>query len=395
MSLPVLLAAGMVYRPSVAGLLAIVGSIDLREIRREISIAHGLFNRSQIALATMGASAVFHGLDGDVERWPLVLAVAFPALLCDFFVNTVMVLAGFRLKTQLPMRQLLQNVHGGAPLRFILGYVSFGLVAVVLATAFRTASNWGLVAFLIPVLLARQMFAEGQRLIEASRALDEKNRMLLSVSSRIMDERREERLSVAAGLHDEVLPPLYQVHLLGQVLRQDLASGHLLALEDDVPELLRATEHANDAMRIWIRNLRRSPLGPGGLNTTLRLLVRDLVSESTANIKLEVEDVGGSPLVQLLAYQVAREALRNAVRHAHASQILVQVTREGGSMRLAVQDDGRGFDSDAVDSEGHFGLQLMRERVGLAGGSLSITSAPGKGTQIVAMLPAETSIHST
>lgn len=214
--------------------------------------------------------------------------------------------------------------------------------------------------------------------------------MLLSLSARIADERRDERLTVAAGLHDEVLPPLYQVHLMGQVLRQDLASGRLLALEDDLPELLRATEYASQAMRVIIRNLRRSSIGAAGLAETLRLLARSLEAESGARIRLELEEVGGSPLVQLLAYQIAREALRNAVRHAQATDILVRLIREEGDMRLVVQDDGCGFSLDSVDGEHHFGLQLMRERVELAGGLMRVDSAPGQGTKIIARLPAET-----
>ncbi len=394
MSLPVLLAAGMIYEPWVVGLLALLGCADLREVRREISLPHALYNRSQIALSVMAASLVFHLLRGDVGNWPFVLAVAFPALVADFLVNTVMVMAGTRLVTRLPVATVLRNVHGGAPLAFMFGYACFGLVAVVLATAFRTAGNWGMVAFIIPVLLARQMFAQGQRLIEASRALEEKSRLLLSVSSRIADERREERLTVAAGLHDEVLPPLYQVHLMGQVLRQDLASGRLLSLEDDLPQLLKATEYASEAMRILIRDLRRSSLGPGGLSKTLILLARDLSAQSGTTIHVEVEDVGGSPLVQLLAYQVAREALRNAVRHSQARSISVRLMRESGDMRLVVQDDGRGFALDLVDGDAHFGLQLMKERVELAGGVLQIVSRPGGGTQVVARLPAETTTES-
>ena len=64
---------------------------------------------------------------------------------------------------------------------------------------------------------------------------------------------------MAAGLHDEVLPPLFKVHLMGQVLRQDLASGRLLALEEDLPALLGATENASDNMRELIRSLRIRP----------------------------------------------------------------------------------------------------------------------------------------
>jgi two-component system sensor histidine kinase DegS len=111
-------------------------------------------------------------------------------------------------------------------------------------------------------------------------------------------------------------------------------------------------------------------------------------------IQLEVEDVGGSPIVQLLAYQILREALRNAIRHAHASLIQITLSRDGSDMRIRVEDNGQGFDPKSVDAEQHFGLLLVRERVELAGGVLTVQSRIGEGTCIIARLPSETSSES-
>jgi len=248
---------------------------------------------------------------------------------------------------------------------------------------------------MIPVLLARQVFVENSRLLDMREAIIEKSRALLTVSGKIADERREERLAVAAGLHDELLPPLYKVHLMGQVLRQDLAMGRLLNLEDDLPELLGATEQASKATQGLIRDLRHSRLGPDGLGGTIHLLIRDVETAFPGQIQLEVEDVGGSPIVQLLAYQILREALRNAVRHAHASLVQVSLSRDGPDLRLIVEDNGQGFDPKSVDAERHFGLLLIKERVELAGGVLHVESSFGEGTRIVARLPAETSSESS
>jgi signal transduction histidine kinase len=120
-----------------------------------------------------------------------------------------------------------------------------------------------------------------------------------------------------------------------------------------------------------------------------------VVTAFPGQIQLEVEEVGGSPIVQLLAYQILREALRNAVRHAHASLIRVSLSRDGPDMRLIVEDNGRGFDPKSVDTERHFGLLLIRERIELAGGVLYIQSSVGGGTTIAARLPAETSSESS
>ncbi len=390
LSLPVLLGAGMVYPASVAGLIAFWGSMDRRELRREISLPHSFYNRSQVALSCMAASFVFHSLGGDVDRLPWAVLAALVALASDAFVNLAMVGLATRIGTRMSPAAFLHAVHGNAPAEFLASYLCFGLLAVVLAIVFEQSGAWGLVVFFIPILLARQMFVRGLRLQEALESVSDKEKAFRTVSERIAEERKDERLSVAAELHDEVLPPLYKVHLMGQVLRQDLATGQLLALEDDLPALLRATEVASDSLRDLIRDLRRSPVGRGGLSETLRLLADSLKSETDAAFSLDLGDGGGSPFVQLLAYQVAAEALRNAVRHSGASWIGVSVVRDGVHLRLVVEDDGRGFDEHTVNRHRHFGLQLMRERVELVGGLLQIDSAPGRGTRVVVRLPAET-----
>jgi len=244
-----------------------------------------------------------------------------------------------------------------------------------------------LVAGMAPLLLAHQLFLRGQKLREASRAVETMNRALVDVSGRIAEERRDERLCIAGALHDEVLQPLYKVHLMGEVLRRDLSSGRLLDLEDDLPGLLEATRVAQDALRRVVRDLRDSSLGPGGLHRALKALIRNAEGSCRARISAEVDEVDGSPLVQLLAYQIVREALQNALKHSSASAIRVLVKDEGDAIRLLVEDDGQGFSPLVVDTQNHFGLQLMRERAEAAGGHLSIDSAPGAGTRVVARLP--------
>jgi signal transduction histidine kinase len=281
----------------------------------------------------------------------------------------------------------LSRLYFGFLPEFALTYASFGLLSLMLAEIYKSVGAWSLAVFVIPVLLARQAFAGHKRLASAARRLDTQAEALRDVAASVADERREERLSLAAGLHDEILPPLFKVHLMGQVLRQDLASGRLLALEEDLPALLGATENASDSMRELIKSLRNSPLGTGGLPDTLRLLVRYLERESTARISLSCERIGGTPLIQLLAYQVAREAVRNALRHARASEITVHVVDVEGNLRITVEDDGIGFEPDSVDQQVHFGLALMRERIEIAGGVLYVDSRLGEGTRIIARLP--------
>jgi signal transduction histidine kinase len=390
MSLPVTLAAGMVLSPWSAGLIAFVAALDPREFHREVSLARGLYNRSQIAASVILASIVFHAMHGDPVVWPEVIAVGLIALAVDWGMNSLLVMVPVAMMTRLSIADVLRRVHGDDPLDHGIGYLCLGLLAVLLATVYRVAGGWGLVAALIPLALARKMFKRGRRLEDAARKLAAKDRALVGAAEQTLFERRDERMAVAGELHDEVLPPLFKVHLMGQVLRQDLKSGRLLDLDDDVPQLITATEAAQAAIRGLLRDLRQSSIGPAGLNVTLELLARQLETAGSSTIHLELSDVGGSNVSQLLIYQVAREALNNAARHSRASQIAVRLFRESGLIRLIVEDDGVGFDPCQVDPDEHFGLQLMAERIEASRGRMVVDTQLGGGTRIMATLPPDT-----
>lgn len=387
MSLPVLLAAGMVFPPYAAGLLAFLGCTDIREFKGEISLGRALYNRSQVALSTATGAIVFHALGGDLRNWPAVMAIGFGALAADFSVNSLLVGFPTRLLTGMGLFHAIRRMHGDSPLEHAAGYVCLGFLALVVGIAYEFAGAWGLAVCLSPLALAKLMFGSEKRLDRVVRAAEAKSRALATTMHRVVDERREERLVVAGGLHDDVLQPLYKVHLMGQVVRQDLDSGRLLDLDRDVPDLIDATDAAQRAIRSVIRDLRQSPIGSAGLRGTIELLMRDLREQTPAEFQLEVSEVIAPPDAQLVAYQVVREALQNVVKHAHASRVSVRVWEESDGLRVLIEDDGRGFDPYQVDTDAHFGLQLVSERVSAHGGQTAISSSLGAGTRVSAVLP--------
>jgi signal transduction histidine kinase len=387
LEMPLLLAAGYLFGPFVAGTIAFIAYIDAREFRREISLTRALFNRAQTSLSTIAATAVFFAMDGGSGQWPLAVAAALAAVGMDCLVNYGSVVVALSLHERVSLRDSLARLHFGPPVEFALTYLSFGLLSLMLAEIYEAVGGWSLAILAIPVALARQAFSGKRNLDSATRRVEAQASALRRVTSTIADERRDERLTLAAGLHDDVLPPLYKVHLMGEVLKQNLAAGRLLALEEDLPELLRATETANASVRTLSRTLRDSPLAAGGLERTLRLLVEHMERQTSTRIQLDARNVRATPLVQLLTYQIAREALRNALRHSQASEVCVTLAMEDENLRLIVEDNGIGFAAESVDAQLHLGITLMQERVELAGGVLHIQSRPGEGTQVIARLP--------
>jgi signal transduction histidine kinase len=387
MSFPVTLAAGMVFLPTEAALVAFVGSFDPRELKGGVSLAKSVFNRSQVAASVMAGSALFHMLDGAILNWPMVLLPGLAALLVDAVTNFVLVTSAVSIEDRMTPRRVLQRMFGASPLHYLAGYLLLGLLALPLAAAFSVGGVWALLLFLAPLVLTREMFRQTQQVLYATERIRQKDAVLLGVAGEMARERKDERLALAGELHDEVLPFLFKVHLMGQVLKQDLAAGKLLELDDDLPELLLATEAAQRAIRDLLGDLRRSPLGAAGLLPTLRLLVDQLVAAGSPQVTIEQEEFESSPLAQLLAYQIIREALHNAAKHAGASGISVRIWPDDTVVRISVTDDGAGFDWSRVDTSRHFGLQIMKERLEAAGGSMFVDSRLGSGTMVAASIP--------
>lgn len=386
-SFPVTLAAGMIFLPTEAALVSFLGSFDPRELRGEVSLAKSIFNRSQVAASVMAGSALFHALGGEIRAWPGVLLPGLGALLLDAGVNAALVVAAVAIQNRLSPRNVLLKMYGSSPLHYLAGYLVLGLLALPLSAAVAVGGIWALLMFLAPLVLAREMFRQTQQFLQASERIREKDAVILGAAGELVRERKDERLTLAGELHDEVLPSLFKVHLMGQVLKQDLASGKLLELDNDLPQLLSATEEAQRAVRDLLGDLRRSPIGASGLLPTLRILIDQLAAAGSPPVELDVDEMDSTPLSQLITYQVLREALYNAAKYARASRIGVRLWRDDQVIRLAVTDDGIGFDPQHVDRDRHFGLQLMMERIEAAGGHMFVDSLLGGGTTVAASVP--------
>ena len=95
-----------------------------------------------------------------------------------------------------------------------------------------------------------------------------------------------------------------------------------------------------------------------------------------------VGDISLQPHLEACLYRVALEALNNSLKHAAATKIAVRVTADGERVALDIEDDGRGFDQEALPDRGGMGLTSMRQRTDDVGGTLVISSEPGKGTTV-------------
>ncbi len=387
-ALPLFMAVAFLYDPGLAGAIAFLGSWDPREFKREISLLHTLFNRSQAALSVIAASFVFGAVGGrPMDPLWIALFAALLAVVSDYAVNVALVSMDASLMHGIPARAVMKKLRIGNPLEFLVSYIGLGFLGIMLSRLFLDVGAWAVAAFVMPLLLARQMFFRTRALEEATQELQERQAVLRSLSNRMAEERQDERLQIAGYLHDDLAQLLYRMSLRIDISEKHLTSGNEAAVREELLALRSSKEDAVNAVRALIKDLHRTPIGRGGLAEAIGSYCIDVEKDTDARILTSLEQVEMPAPVQLLCFQIAREAIMNAVKHAHPSLIKVYLEAVDDGARIVVEDDGTGFDPDQGSPEGHFGLAMMRERAQAAGGTFSLHSQPGEGTVITAVFP--------
>ena len=206
-----------------------------------------------------------------------------------------------------------------------------------------------------------------------------------------IDVAERERARWARELHDETLQGLGALRVrLAASLRLDHAEmGKAVAtavsqIEDEIANL-----------RSLITELRPAALDELGLGAAIEGLADNHAAATGMGTQVSVELARAGEIVsgrldrelESSVYRLVQEALTNVAKHAEAESVWIAVSRDDSSISIEVRDDGVGFDMDERPSG--FGLVGMRERVALAGGSLTIVSTPGEGTVLRGRIPLE------
>jgi hypothetical protein len=143
MDLPVLLACAFVKGPLPAGLVALVGTVDLNEVRGAITPSLAAWNHAQVSLSVIAAGWIFSALGGNVGEWPLALLCATAALASDVIVNYVAVALMDSLATGRGFVAALGLMRIGNPRRFGLIYAAFGLSSILMAEVYMAIGFLG------------------------------------------------------------------------------------------------------------------------------------------------------------------------------------------------------------------------------------------------------------
>jgi len=219
-----------------------------------------------------------------------------------------------------------------------------------------------------------------------ARVRDQKDR-LRALSRRLASAHENERRQIARELHDEIGQRLTGLRLsLGALRRAD---------DDKAAEILDHVEDDLSTLQKQVRDLslmlRPSLLDDYGLVAALQWLFARFNEQMGLAVEFEgpTEELDMPGDAQVAGYRIVQEALTNVVRHAGVQQATVVLSATPSEYRIEVSDRGRGFVPERLGAGEVCGLDGMRERAELLGGTLSVRSTPGSGTRVVLAMPRE------
>jgi signal transduction histidine kinase len=421
LSFPLLLGVAIIFHPPVATLIALLGSVDPREFRREVSFLKAVYNRSQMALSILAGSVLFHLVADPDSVWYVLLLGIVLAASAAYVLNASLVAGLEALQRGLTVWQVLVKMHGPAPYEFLLSYIGLGLFGAVIAQFYLAEGFWSVVVFLGPLVFARQMYfrsrALADRLSEQNQVLADQTRRLeelLEKEHHTVDELRElNRMKgeFVAVVSHELRTPVTALIGYAKTLRQPEFADDAKMRE----EFLERMERQSDRLLRLVENLlTASNLETHQLPVALgRVLFEDLVREVMEGLandasRVQVNVPDDLPVLttdrQLLT-RVLQNLVDNALKYSpDGSPCELEARSDGERIVFWVRDYGIGIPAHElakifdrfyqVDSSSTrtfrgagLGLSLVRDLLDHLGGTIDVESAPGDGSKFTVTIP--------
>jgi signal transduction histidine kinase len=208
-----------------------------------------------------------------------------------------------------------------------------------------------------------------------------------NIALRHLNQTLEQEIKrIAHALHDEAAQLLASVYLA-----LDEVAGNLPPAREHLLKVKGLLDLIEGQLRQLSHELRPTILDDWGLLPALKFLAEGVTARTGLFIKVEGESAPSlSPLLATTLYRIVQEALTNVTRHAKATQVKVTIQHELQILRCSIKDNGIGFDVSSLSARtGERGLGLIgiRERLHSVGGSPSLVSTPGQGTELVITIP--------
>lgn len=199
-----------------------------------------------------------------------------------------------------------------------------------------------------------------------------------------------ERERLAAELHDNLAQTLSFLNLKTDRVKETVAAHDPDHIGADLERMKEAIGVAYQQVRTALVGLGEPLLATDDFAQKLTTHLSDFHEATSLKVELIAADPSAfalPPLMQTQAMHIVRESLTNIRRHARAQHVVVRVEHINDHARFTIEDDGCGFDPQAIVSDAHLGLTIMRARAERSGGTLKVESAKNHGTKVVVMFP--------
>jgi PAS domain S-box-containing protein len=207
------------------------------------------------------------------------------------------------------------------------------------------------------------------------------------LSSRLISAQEDERRRLARELHDGASQNLallsIEIGTIGKKQPVDQAS-----LDTKMNDISERISRLSDDLHRMSHELHPAVLRHLGLVSAVREFCHEIESANDVKVEFADHDVPRTlpDQISLNLYRIVQESLRNVVKHSGAANVSVLLEAEGKRLRLAISDDGHGFDTNATVLTSSLGLTSMRERARMLNGAISIDSKVGAGTRVQATI---------
>lgn len=368
-------AASIFFLAGVGNAVLLLGYLLWPRLQRRLGAAYLLIG---VAIASVGPILVNRVLlllqvypmeNVMADTWPMS-AILFVPLVIVAWQHVLRDVVIFCVGTALLDLLLAFPLAGGDGLYF------FSTAHAILTRAI----SFFLVGYMVNRIVEAQR-QQGQSLAEANTRLVHYAATLEQLAT------TRERNRLARELHDTLAHTLSAVAVELEAVDSlwDADSVQSRAL---LQRSLAATRAGLTETRRALQALRSSPLEDLGLALAIRQEAEAVAERANLALELHVPERSENlpPDVEQCIYRIAQEALANVAHHAQAQRVQVRLLCEGNCLTLTVSDDGRGFDPHVVDAARHLGVRGMMERAEMVGGTLQVSSEPGRGTTVSLMV---------
>jgi signal transduction histidine kinase len=227
---------------------------------------------------------------------------------------------------------------------------------------------------------------------KTEKALKGSREELRTLGWRLAESEETQRKVLSRELHDQIGQNLTILGVNLNILRSLVPKNAMDIIHSRINDSLLLVKQTTERTRSLMNNLRSPVLDDYGLVAAIDLYGKQFSSRTGIDITVRVSDANShfTPNIENAVFRIVQESLTNVVKHAQATQVVINVNVSTGRLLLSVEDNGNGYDISKItdgNAERGWGLITMKERALAVGGTCRMRSRPGMGTHIIVEVP--------